>query len=139
MSSLCHHIGHLTHQQRTFLRMNVFLDNFLLLLLAIHIERVAPFTVYILVQQTCDGWQRLFAVTDDSDIRLYHLVYLGLVNIEMNHLSLRSILGRNTRDTVAESHTDGYQHITLLRLHVGGIRAMHTEHTHIERMIAGQS
>ncbi len=82
--------------------------------------------------------RRLLAVAHHSHIGLDNLVNLSLVNIQVDNLSLRSILRRHACDTVAETHTDGDEHITLLGLHVGSIRTMHTEHTHVERVVARQ-
>ena len=131
MSCFCYHISHLAHQQRTFRRMNVLLDDLLLFLLTIFLKRITPLTMNILVQQASDGRERLLAVANHSHISLDDFIYLSLIYIEVDNLSLLSILRRYTCNTVAESHTNGYQHITLLCLHIGSIRAMHTEHTHV--------
>ena len=119
--------------------MNILLDNLLLLLLAIFLEGISPLAMNILVQETSDGRQRLLAIANHSHISLDDFIDFRLINIKMDNLSLLGIFGRNARDTVAESHTDGYEHITLLSLHIGSIRTMHTEHTHIKRMVARKS
>ena len=119
--------------------MNILLDNLLLLLLAIFLEGISPLAMNILVQETSDGRQRLLAIANHSHISLDDFIDFRLINIKMDNLSLLGIFGRNARDTVTESHTDGNEHITLLSLHIGSIRTMHTEHTHIKRMVARKS
>ncbi|CDD18300.1 unknown [Prevotella sp. CAG:732] len=121
MSNFRHHIGHLTHQERSLCRMDVLLNHLLLLLLAIVLEGISPLTMNILVQQASDGRQTLLAIAYYGNIGLDDLVDFRRVDVEMDNLRLLGIFRRNARDTVAESHTDGDEHITLLGLHVGSV------------------
>ena len=138
MSSFRYHVGHLAHKQRSLCRVDILLYYLLLFLLAVFLEGISPLAVNILVQQTGNGWQTLLAVAHHSHIGLDNLINLSLVNVQVDNLCLRSILRRHACDTVAETHTDGDEHITLLGLHVGSIRTVHAEHTHVERVVARQ-
>ena len=53
----------------------------------------------------------------------------------MDHLGLFGIAVETAGNTIRESHADGNQHIALLLLDVWGIVTMHTQHTHIQRMV----
>ena len=119
--------------------MDILFYHLLLLLLAIFLKGISPFAVNILVQETGDGWQRLLAIANHSHICLDNLIDFRLVDIQMDNLSLLGVFRRNARDTVAEAHTDGDEHIALLGLHIGSIGTMHTEHTHVKRVIARKS
>ena len=118
--------------------MNGGTNDLLLLFLLIRFERVNPFAMTGLAQQTRDGWQRHLAVAHHSHIGLDVLVYLGPVDIELYDFRLLGVSGRQSRHTVAETHTDGDEHVTLLRLLVRCKTAVHTQHTHVQRMIGLQ-
>ena len=115
------------------------LDDLRTLLLVQLPERLAPFAVLIAIQQRRQRRQRLLAVGHHRHIGLHILVYLATVNIQMNNLGLLGIGLRITRHTVGEAHADSYQHVALLLLQIDGIVAMHAQHTHIQRMVGGQS
>ena len=53
----------------------------------------------------------------------------------MDHLGLFGIAVKTTGDTIRESHADGNKHVALLLLDVWRIVAVHSQHTHIQRMI----
>ena len=69
---------------------------------------------------------------------LHVLVNLTTVNIQVDNLRLFGIGLQITRHSVAETHTDGNEHITLLFLQVDSIVAVHTEHADIQRVIGRQ-
>ena len=92
-----------------------------------------------LAQQTRDGWQRHLAVAHHSHVGLDVLVNLSPVDIEMYDFRLPCIGRRQTGHTVAETHTNSYQHVALLRLLVRSKAAVHAQHTHIQRMTGLQS
>ena len=118
--------------------MDGWIDHLIHLLLMILGKGVAPLAVVVLVEKTGDGREGDLAVAHNSHIRLYALVDLGVVDIEMYNLCLLCVGGWRTSVAIAESHTDGDDDISLLSLDVGGIVAMHTDHTHIEGMVGGQ-
>ena len=68
-------------------------------------------------------------------MRLHVLVNLASVDIQMDNLRLFSIRLQVSRYAVAETHTDGDEHVAFLFLQVDGIVAMHTQHTHVQRMV----
>ena len=111
------------------------LYDLLILLVEERTETVAPLSVNILLEQTCDGGQRNLAVAHHSHSGLHVLVYLRAVYVEVDDLGLFGIGVQAASHTVAETHADGNEHIALLFLHVGSITAVHAEHAHIERMV----
>ena len=135
LGNFSHYIHHFAHKQRTLCRMYCRLYHLLVFHLCIFCKRVAPFAMHILLQQSCDSRHRHLAIADNGYIAHDILVYLCSVDIEMDNLSLLSIGRRQTSYTVAKAHTDSYEHITLLSLHIGGVATMHTKHTHIQWMI----
>ena len=137
-SLLGNSIDHLAHQQRTLFRMDGRLYDLFALLLIQFLERIAPLLMVSLIKQSGKGWQRLFTVCHHSHIGLYVLVNLTLVDIQMYNLGLLGVGLRIACHTVREAHANGYQHVTLLFLQVNGIVAMHTQHTHIQRMVGRQ-
>ena len=90
------------------------------------------------IYQRGECWQRLLTVGHHSHIGLHVLVNLTTIDIEMNHLGLLGIGLQIARHTVAESHTDGNKHVTLLLFQVDSVITMHAQHTHVERMIRGK-
>ena len=73
-----------------------------------------------------------------SSSGLHHLVYLDVVNVEVYDFSLLGVRVKSARVAVAETHTNGYYHISFLRQYVRSQIAVHAEHTHIEGMVGGQ-
>ena len=57
----------------------------------------------------------------------------------MNFLGLLGIGGEFACDAVVETHADGDEQITFLRVFVRSQTAVHAEHAHVERMAGGQS
>ena len=106
--------------------MNGGLDDFRAFLLVQLLERLAPFLVVVTVQQSGEGWQRLFTVCHNGHVGLHILVYLAGVDIQMDNLGLLGIGLGIARHTVGETHADGNQHVTLLLFQVDGIVAMHS-------------
>ena len=66
------------------------------------------------------------------------LAYLAMVDVDMYHLCLSGIGLQAARHTIAEAHTYGYEHVTFLLFYVWSIVAVHTQHSHIQRMAVGQ-
>ena len=91
----------------------------------------------ILVQQTGNGWQTLLAVAHHSHIGLDNLINLSLVNVQVNNLGLGAYL-EGTPVIRSLKRIPMAMSITLLGLHVGSIRTVHAEHTHVERVVARQ-
>ena len=133
---LCHHVGHLTHEQRALGGMYGRLYDLLVLLVKERFEAVTPLAVHVLLQQTGDGRQRHLAVAHHSNIGLHVLVDLGLIDVEMYNFCLLGISVETSCHTVAEAHAYGNEHITLVLHDVRRIVAMHSEHAHIKRMVA---
>ena len=92
--------------------------------------------MHILLHQPCYGWQRHLPIAYHSYIRLHILVYLRHVNVEMNHLRLLSVAVKTSCHTVAEAHTNGNKHVTLVLHDIWSVAAVHAEHAHVERMVA---
>ena len=138
-SLLSNGIHYLAHQQRTLLGMDCRFYYLLTFHLIKRLKRVAPLLMFILIYQGRDSGQRLLTVANHRHIGLHILINLTMVNIQMNNLRLFSVGLQITSHTVAESHTDSNQHITLLLLQVHSVIAMHTQHAHVERMIRGKS
>ena len=113
-------------------------DDLLHLFVMTGFETVAPLPVYILLEQSGDGWHGHLAVAHHCHIGVDALVDFGTVDVEMDYLCLLGVGGGQTRHAVAEPHADGDEHVTLLFLQVGRIVAVHTEHTHVEGMSGGQ-
>ena len=105
--------------------MDGWLDDLGALLVVKYFKRVAPLLVVVLIEQCGEGRQRLLTVGHHSHIGLYILVYLAAVDIQMDNLSLLGVGLQIARHTIAEAHTNGYEHVTLLFLQVDGIVAMH--------------
>ena len=135
LCSLCHSVYYLAHKQRSFLRMDGWLYHLLRFLLEIWLEALNPLLVLVLVKQTGYGRQRHLTVANNRHVGLDILVNLHIIYIEMYNLGLLGVCVKTSGNTVAEAHTDSYYHIGLLCKDVGCIAAVHTEHTHIERMV----
>ena len=56
----------------------------------------------------------------------------------MYDLCLLGIALHVSRHAVRETHADSYEHVGFLLFQVYGIRAVHSEHTHIEPVIGWQ-
>ena len=134
----CHSIDHLTHQQRPLLGMDGGLDDLRSFHLIKRLERIAPRLMVILIQQSRDGRQRLLTISHHRHIGLHILINLTAVNVKMDNLRLLGIGLQITRHPVTETHTDGNEHVALLFLQIHGIVTVHSQHTHIERMIRRQ-
>ena len=91
LGSLSNGIHHLTHQQGSFRRMNGRFNDFLTFFLFEGFERITPLFVICMVKQCCDGWQRLLTIRNNCHISLYILIYLTMINIQMDHLRLLGI------------------------------------------------
>ena len=91
-----------------------------------------------LIQQGRQGRQRLLTVGHHSHIGLDVLVYLTLVDIKVYNLRLLGVCLRITCHAVAETHTNGNEHVALLFLQVHSVVAVHAQHTDIQGMVRGQ-
>ena len=78
--------------------------------------------------------QRLLAVAQYCYVRLYILVYLRRVYIEMDNLCLRSVSGQLARNTVVETHAHRNQHIAFVGIDVRTQIAVHAQHALIQGM-----
>ncbi len=114
------------------------LDDPRALLLVERLEGGAPRAVVGLMDEGREGRQRLLAVAHDGHRDLHVLVHLALVDVQMDDLRLLGIGLQAACDAVAEAHTDGDEHVALLLFQVHGVVAVHPEHTHIQRVVAGQ-
>ena len=110
---------HLTHIQRSFLRIDFLLNHMVEFLLFIFTEAFYPFCMLVLAYQLCQFDQCLFAITQNSHIHLYILVDFGRVNIHVNNLCLLGISIQITSNTVIKTHTDSNQYITFIGLDIG--------------------
>ena len=119
--------------------MNGWLDDLPYLLLKIRLEGCYPLGVLVLVEQSGYGWQRHLAVAHYRHVGLHVLVNLYIVYVEMYYLSLLSVCVETTSNTVAETHTYGYNNICLLGHYVRRIAAVHSKHSDVERMVGRQS
>ena len=119
--------------------MNGRFNNFLHLHIMVLSKAVAPLLMGIFLQKAGYRRQRLLTIAYYRDICLYVFVNLGRVDVKVYDLRLLCVCRCQSCYTVAETHTDSYQYITFLRLYVGRIIAMHTQHTNIQRMTCGQS
>ena len=119
--------------------MNGGLNDFLTFFLLQRLERLTPLMMVGLMDKSRQGRQRLLAISNNSHIGLHILVNLTMVDIKMNDLGLLGVGLRIARYSVREAHADGNEHIALLLLDIGRIVTVHTKHTHVQRMCAGQS
>ena len=93
----------------------------------------------VLVEQSGDGRQRHLAVAYYRHVGLHVLVNLYIVYVEMYYLGLLGVCVETTSNTVAETHTDGYNYIGLLGHYVRRIAAVHSKHSDVEQMVGRQS
>ena len=114
------------------------LDDPRALFLVERLEGRAPRAVVGLMDQRRQRRQRLLAVAHNGHRDLHVLVHLALVDVQVDHLRLLGIGLQAARDAVAEAHTDGDEHVALLFLQVHRVVAVHTQHTHVQRVVAGQ-
>ena len=101
-------VSNLSHQQRTFGWMNIFLNNTLLFLFGIFIEGNNPFFMLRLIQQSSYSWKTLLTISQNSDICFDVLVKFRCIDIQMNNLCLLCISLREACYAVTETHSDGY-------------------------------
>ena len=91
-----------------------------------------------LVYFLCHSCKGLFAITEDSEVHLHVLIDFAGVDVEMDDLRLLGIGVEVTRHTVVESHSDSNQQVALVGLYVRSEVSVHTQHTHIQRMVGWQ-
>ena len=131
-------IHHLTHEQRTLLRMDGGLDDLHAFLLVECLKRLAPLGMFVRIKECRECGQRLLTVGHHSHVGLHVLVDLTTVDIEVDDLCLFGIGLQVTRHTVGETHADGDEHVALLLFQVDGIIAVHAQHTDVQRMVRGE-
>ena len=89
-------------------------------------------------QQLGNGSQCLFAISQDSNIGLYILIYFGRVNIKVDNLRLLGICFQFTRHTVIKAHAYGDKDITFIGIDIGPQVTVHTKHSFVQRMVRRQ-
>ena len=108
MGCLGNNVRNLSHQQRTFGRMNIFLYNTLLFLFGIFIEGSNPFFMLCLIQQSSYSRKTLLTISQNSDICFDILIKFRCIDIQMNDLCLLCISLGKACYAVTETHSDGY-------------------------------
>ena len=91
-----------------------------------------------LPEQACHFGQCLLAVAEHRHIDRHILIYLRGIDVKVDLLGSRGVRAQLTGDAVVEAHAHSYQQVALLRLDIGGVGAVHAEHAHIKRVIAGE-
>ena len=99
---------------------------------------VNPSFVVLLLQQGGHCGQRIFAVAKHGHVYGHVFVHLGRIYVEVDFFGLPRVRGEVAGDAVVEAHSDSYQQVALLRHRIGGQTAVHSEHTYIKPVIAGQ-
>ena len=129
---------HLAHQEWSLGGMDGGLYHARAFLIFIWLEACYPFVVACLVDEFRHAAQRLLAVAHHGQCGAHVLVYLARVDIEVYDVCLGGIGFQIARYAVVESHAHGDEHVTLVRHHVGRQVAVHAQHAHVQRMVAGQ-
>ena len=57
------------------------------------------------------------------------------IYFDMDHLCLSGIFAQIAGDAVIEAHSDCDEDIALVLLDIGAIVAVHTQHTHVQRVV----
>ncbi len=128
----------LSHTERAFGRINRLTDDLLVFLLRIRLERLYPFRMLGLVNPLGHLSQCAFTVAQHSQSGLHVLVNLTWVYVEMDYLRLLGISVDVACYTVVETHTDSNEKVTLVGLDVRSEITVHTQHSHIQRMVRRQ-
>ena len=110
-------------------------DDLRVFLLGIGFEAIYPSLVRSLLHELCHFGQRLFAVAEDGECGLHVLAELRGVNLKVNDLGLLGVCLQVARHTVVEAHADSYEQVALVGHDVRRQIAVHTEHSHVERMV----
>ena len=113
-------------------------DNLLLFHLLVGQEAVQPLFMSGRFQQFGYCGKSLLTVAQYGHIRLYVLVYLRRVDVEMDYFCLRRIRSQLARNTVVKAHTHCNQHIAFIGIDIRSQIAVHTQHAFVQRMSRGQ-
>ncbi len=93
----------------------------------------------ILLQKFRYGCQCMLAVSQDSYIHFYILVYFRRVDVEVDYFCLFGIGSEIASHTVVKTHADSNQDIAFIGIDIRSQVAVHTQHTLIQRMLRRQS
>ena len=85
-----------------------------------------------------DELECLAAVAQYGYIGLYVLAELRLVNVKVYDLGLLGICAERACYAIVKTHADCNQDIAFIGLYVGSQITVHTEHTHVERVVRWQ-
>lgn len=95
-----------------------------------------PLRVLLLFQLSVDLLQHFFQVSHQRDIRADVLVDLRIVDINVQYFGMFREFLRITHHTVGESGPHRDQQVALADAEIGNLRAVHTDHARIARVMA---
>src|SRR5690606_5158110 len=74
-------------------------------------------------------------ISRNSYLSLYIFIDFGGIYLDVDNFSLRGEFTDIPRDPIVKSHPDRNQYIAFCGFDVGGVVSVHSQHTHVERVI----
>ncbi len=89
------------------------------------------------IEQGRQHFQRLFGIAHYRRVGLYHFVDFGRVDLDVDDLGLLGVARHVARHAVVEAQPDTDKYVALVGEAVGAVVAVHSQPTHVKRMIDG--
>ncbi len=103
------------------------------------VDLAEPTGVGVLWQQREEEFEDFLEVADEGDVGANVLVDLGGVDLDVDLLRVRGVVGEVAGDAVVEAHAEGEQQVGLLDGVVDPRFAVHAHHAERERVMRGHA